>query len=104
MESHGHDCLLAAAARGDLFAIEGLIYGGVDVNQRDIGGWTPLMEAAWNRRLQVVALLLKKGADPTIANEDGFTALMYANVSGDEKIIGLLKEAESRWPQSLHGE
>lgn len=104
MESHGHDYLLAAAARGDLFAVEGLIYGGFDVNQRGRDGWTPLMEAAWNRRPQVVDLLLKKGADPTISNEDGFTALMYADVSGDEKIIGLLKEAEGRWPQSLHGE
>jgi ankyrin repeat protein len=40
----------------------------------------------WN----MVALLLKKGADPNQVNEDGTTALMFACCSGKEEIVRLL--------------
>ena len=56
-----------------------LIDKGADVNAFANDGSTPLMLAAQNAKLDVVALLLKKGARPNTKDTNGKTALDYAN-------------------------
>ncbi|CAB0030179.1 unnamed protein product [Trichogramma brassicae] len=47
----------------------------VQVNAQDASGWTPLHYALDNKLQDVGGILLREGADPNIANEDGQTPL-----------------------------
>ena len=71
----------AAAFRADPSAIEILIQAGADVNLKtpaSYGGWTPLHGAAARNSSDIVAVLLKHGADPTAKDARGLTALQVA--------------------------
>jgi len=48
---------------------------GADVNAKDEGGWTPLHQAAWNGRKEIVELLITKGADVNTKDMSGRTPL-----------------------------
>jgi uncharacterized protein len=48
-----------------------LLDSGADVNGRGEGGFTALHSAAQNGDEELVRLLLERGADPTLATEDG---------------------------------
>jgi len=50
-------------------------------------GFTPLMAAIYKHptNLKLIGLLLKRGADPNIKNQNGYDALIYL-VSGDNKV------------------
>ena len=53
----------------------------VDVNVFSDDGATPLIYAALNNHVDVVRLLLRKGAQPDIQDKlNGWTALMHATV------------------------
>jgi ankyrin repeat protein len=52
--------------------------GRVDPNARNVNGITPLMAAAVNSRVEAARILLRHGADPFAAQEDGWTALSIA--------------------------
>lgn len=41
----------------------------INVNMRHPMGWTPLLVAAVNGRLEIVKILLKAGADPNMSDE-----------------------------------
>jgi outer membrane protein assembly factor BamB len=56
--------LWAAARNGDSKAVEAALANGVNVNAKTTFGATALWFAAYKNRLQVIELLLKKGADP----------------------------------------
>ena len=72
--------LFAAIQRGALADVEGILATDkVNINARDDGGWTPLMRATALDDLEILRLLLKNGADPTIKAEDGVTALGLAS-------------------------
>ena len=55
-----------------------LIVQGVDVNEKDKYGDTPLHYAAGYGRINVVKLLMEKGANPNAKNENGATPLHHA--------------------------
>ncbi len=81
----------AAAAAGDLGAIERHLAGGADVN--GVGGEyhsTPLMRAALAGRAKAVDLLLRRGADVNAHGQDGGTPLHAAAFLGQEKIVEVL--------------
>ena len=66
-----------------------LIENGANVNAKaDEAGdsETPLIDAAENKHLDCVKVLLENDADPTIFNIDGFTALtkIYNEHEGEE--------------------
>lgn len=49
-----------------------------DPNHRTIAGWTPLMYAARDASVDIIEILLRYGADPTIVAPDGTTAAALA--------------------------
>lgn len=69
---------------------EMLLKHGARVNVVQIGGWTPLHEAAANGNIDLVKLLLKYGADKSIPNDDGTTALDLAKKNGHELLAEML--------------
>ena len=48
------------------------------------------MEAAQNGKITICKLLLSEGADPMIADANGFTALHFASLNGHANIVKLL--------------
>jgi tankyrase len=75
---------------------EQLIMVGADVNVRDQKGWTPLMRAISTADQDMVALLLKNGANPTLETPKGDDALALAKKFGCEEIIELVAENSLR--------
>ena len=51
----------------------------IDINQKDAEGYTPLMRAVEFEKISVIEKLLKKGADKTIKNNYGRSAIDIAN-------------------------
>ncbi|OAD61946.1 Ankyrin repeat domain-containing protein 40 [Eufriesea mexicana] len=72
--------LRKAACVGDTVLVQELLNLGVDVNARhSVNGWTPLHWACKKGSLDVVALLLKNGADKNIRTEIGETSAILCN-------------------------
>jgi len=51
------------------------------IERRTKQGWTPLIVAAFNQHLEVVELLLERGADPNASGRNGTTPVMYAKTA-----------------------
>jgi len=80
-----------AICKGDIQTVKKLIEYGTDVNQAS-NGLTPLMYAARYNKVDIIKLLLAKGARLNVKNELGFTALKYAEISKANEAIQLLKQ------------
>ena len=61
------------------------------VHQQD-NGRTALHLAAYNGRLAIATRLLEGGADLTLRNKDGETALDYARSEGESEVVALLSQ------------
>jgi ankyrin repeat protein len=87
--------LVIAAANGEAPAIKLLLDHGADVNAADPNGRTPLIfaAAADHAPLDLVTLLLDRGAKLDPKTEFGLTALDYAKLHGDTPIVDLLVKA-----------
>lgn len=68
------------------------ISAGLSPNSQNKSGQTPLMLAAANGSLSTVTLLLSMGADATLCDHNGKSALSYALIAGHPDIIILLKQ------------
>lgn len=75
-------CCLSSSQHVDIAAL--LIKYNTCVNATDKWAFTPLHEAAQKGRTQLCALLLAHGADPTMKNQEGQTALDLATVGAAE--------------------
>ena len=68
-----------------------------EVDARDTYGWTALMYASENGHMEIVKLLLEKGADISIRSRKGYrkgyTALLIAAEKGNANIIEILLNA-----------
>ena len=73
-----------------------LLDAGVEVNTRNFNGDTPLLLAAGRGRVEAARLLLARGADPALAERDGWTALALAELKGHEELVELLKSGGRR--------
>ena len=84
--------LLDAADRGDLPAVIGLLDAGVPVDAVTNGRfpWTSLMHAAYRGRLDVVRLLLDRGANVAHQDLDYFTAAAVAAGEGHWDVLEVL--------------
>jgi ankyrin repeat protein len=69
--------LLAAAEGGARESCRALLDMGVAIDTRGSFGATPLMVAAGSGSVEVVELLLDRGADRTLKDDAGKTALDY---------------------------
>lgn len=79
---------LSAVTRNDLEAVERILdTGGVEVNFRtEVTGQTALGSACGLGRVEIVRLLLSRGADPNIANSTGMTPLQRAAYDGSTEL------------------
>lgn len=71
--------LFSLANRGDTNALATAIHTG-NVNTPDKWGWTPLIHAASAGHYDACVLLLDKGADASLSDKKGFTALDYVGI------------------------
>jgi ankyrin repeat protein len=62
----------------------------VAIDEQDWGGHTALWYASYFGRLSAVRVLLERGADPTLADQDGPTPLMAACDSGQIRVVRVL--------------
>ena len=88
--------LNVAISKGDLAKVQQLVGIGVDVNKKDERGKTPLMYAILFNQPQIVAYLIKKGADYRAEDSNGLTISDYAKKSKSEEIIKLVNDARKR--------
>ena len=77
------------ASLGDVEQVEQGINDGLDVNSADEEGYSALHAAAENDHLEVVKLLISKGAD--INHRSTYTALELAEMAGNQEIVSYLK-------------
>ncbi|HET8646138.1 MAG TPA: ankyrin repeat domain-containing protein [Vicinamibacteria bacterium] len=93
--------LVAAAAAGhDPGAVRLALDLGADVNAATDKGYTALMIAAFNDRGQMVMDLLRAGADTSLKNKEGRTALDVAQVAESKEAVALLG---GPWPKPALG-
>lgn len=90
----GYTPLHFAAREGHLEVVQLLIERGAHIDaQTTAGGATPLHRAAFMGRTDVVKALLNGGADPTIRDADGQTALHKANAQSRASVASVLLQA-----------
>jgi ankyrin repeat protein len=86
------DRLVGAIEADNGFAVQQLLREGVSAKTSDTNGMTVLMLAAFGgNKTGIVAMLLSAGAEPNAANNEGWTALMYAARAGKTDVILLLR-------------
>lgn len=85
--------LKQAAFEGQAERLVALIAVGMNVNEPDGGGDTPLMLAAARGHAKIVAFLLRNGADVHARNDDGKTALHQAAYGGHIATVDMLLAA-----------
>ena len=74
----GFTALSWAVLAGEIEIADQLIKAGADVNAKNGGGTRPLHEAGFMGQDEIAALLLENGAAVDVQDEDGATALNYA--------------------------
>lgn len=86
--------LMATVSDEDAESARGLIAAGtLDVNARDAGGNTALILSTLLENFGVTKMLWSKGADATLRNDEGYTALDIARRNRFDNIVELLSAA-----------
>lgn len=103
-ERDGIAKLVEASKKGDVAAVKQLLDAGVDVNGRmsDGSSWTPLTMAASRQRVEVVRLLLERGAKPDLPKYPGWDYTPLCLTSSVE-IANMLKAAGANVHATLFG-
>lgn len=87
--------IIPASERGHVDYVRLVATSGIDVDHVNDLGWTALLEAVIlgdgsAPYVEIVRILLAAGADPTIADRDGVTALEHARSRGQEAVAAVL--------------
>jgi len=91
-DEEGVSALMMAAFGGWDETCQALINNKADVNAHDPAGLkTPLMFAAQGGHSKMVSQLLAANADPSKADQEGLTPLMWAAVAGKTEVAKVLK-------------
>ena len=91
---YGKSPLHLAISKGDVEAVKKFILYGTNINKM-VNNMTPLMVAARFNHCEIIKLLLANGADSSIENSHGFTALRYAEyakATDSIVILNVIKE------------
>ncbi len=88
--------VIPAAERGHVDYVRRVVTTGIDIDHVNQLGWTALLEAVilgdgGERHQQIVQILLAAGADRSIADKAGVTALQHAEQKGHQAIAALLR-------------
>lgn len=83
--------ILVGWATTNLAFIEWLVENGADVNLANNNGDTPLMDAARLGKSRIFQYLLSQGANPSLKNAAGATALDIAKARGRDDIVAILE-------------
>ena len=83
--------LSVAISKGDIETVKKFVEYGADVNENS-NGLSPLMIAARYNKTEIIKFLLSKGARLDEKDENGFTALKYAELSNAKEAALLLKQ------------
>ena len=87
-DKEGWSVLMEASYEGHLKVVKYLIENGkVNVNSKDDDGWNALMRASWRGYSEIVKYLVKNGADINIKNNDGKTALDWADTEEIKEVL-----------------
>jgi ankyrin repeat protein len=94
---YGGISVIPASERGHVDYVRRVVGTGIDVNHVNDLGWTALLEAVIlgdgaAPYQEIVRILLDAGADPTIADGDGVTALEHATGRGQSGVAAVLRE------------
>ncbi len=84
------DDFVQSAEKGDLKAIQLFLNAGIDRNVQSVSGFTAMMAAAKNGRIDVVNKLLEQKANVDAQSKQGVTALMLAAENNQTEIVKLL--------------
>lgn len=82
--------IIEAVENGDKDSLKNFIDSGVDINEIDEDGLTPIIAATLGGYSDIVQLLIDAKADVDIKNEDGATALFLACEQGHTDIAKML--------------
>lgn len=86
-----------AASGGQLNAIKVLLENHAFIDAQSPNGSTPLMMAAMYGSGDSVKLLLNEGADPTMKNEQGLTAVDFAKRANRQEAVDWIGTAAARF-------
>ncbi|WP_207555995.1 ankyrin repeat domain-containing protein, partial [Intrasporangium flavum] len=94
---YGGVSVIPASERGHVDYVRRVVRTGIDVDHVNDLGWTALLEAVvlgdgGPRHQEIVRILLDAGADASIADKDGVTALEHAQNRGYRQIERILSE------------
>jgi len=97
----GGTSLIPASERGHLAYVRRVVQTGIDVNHVNDLGWTALLEAVIlgdGSRVyrEIVRTLLDAGADPSIPDSNGVTALEHARERGHTAMLRVLSRSPAR--------
>ena len=93
---YGGVSVIPASERGHVAYVRRVVRTDIDVNHVNDLGWTALLEAViigdGSRRYQeIVRILVGAGADPSIADNDGRTAVQHAEQRGQRAVARILR-------------
>lgn len=83
--------LVIAIFKGDIITVKKLIEYGADVNQKS-NLLSPLMYAARYNKVEIIKILISSGAKVNAKDNNGLTALKYAELSNAYGAVALLKQ------------
>jgi uncharacterized protein len=98
---YGGNALIPACHYGHVETVTFLLTTSIDVNHVNALGWTCLLEAVilgdgGPKHLDVIRRVLRAGADPNIADQQGNTALSHARAKGQTQTILILEAGGAR--------
>lgn len=100
---YGGSALIPACEKGHVSTVKILLEkSDVDVNLINNLHWTALMEAVvlgdgGNVHQEIIKMLLEHGADITIPDKNGITALTHAEKKGYKEIVKMLKVRQTEY-------
>jgi ankyrin repeat protein len=97
---YGGTALIPACERGHVDTVRELLTTAIDVNHVNKLGWTALLEAiilsdGGPQHIAIVDMLIKAGADVTLADNEDVTPLQHARQRGYREIERILLQAGS---------